>query len=153
MEKSFFRPTARSCKARNGRVPRGREAKKIRIKLLRFLESLVRKTGDHRRAEAARQRFPALAALWENGAVYRFMKRSPQERQLGHSPRAIGEYGDEPPRKSSVAWKRDNRQRFSRVSPACEISARRYRPAAPRNARERLGHPRERGGNRRGRST
>ena len=37
------------------------------------------------------------------------------------------------------------------VSPAYEISARRYRPVEPRNASGRLLHPRERGGNRRGR--
>jgi hypothetical protein len=37
-------------------------------------------------------------------------------------------------------------------SPACEISAYRYRPVGPRKASGRLGHLRERGGNRRGRS-
>ena len=38
------------------------------------------------------------------------------------------------------------------VSPACGISARRYRPVQPRNASGPLLHPRARGGNRRGRS-
>jgi hypothetical protein len=47
---------------------------------------------------------------------------------------------------------RNTSRRLSRVSPACEISACKYRPVEPRNASGRRGHPRERGGNRRDRS-
>jgi hypothetical protein len=45
----------------------------------------------------------------------------------------------------------NNGRHFSRLSPACEISAYRYRSVGPRNASGRLGHLWERGGNRRGR--
>ena len=143
----LFRQTCQLCEPRNARVSRARERQKDQDQAVETPRILARETGDDRRAEAARQRLPALAALRESGGnilVHETFTARATTRAPAQTDR---EYGDELPRKSSVASKQDNRRRFSRVSPACEISARRYRPVAPRNARECLGHPREHGGN------